>query len=329
MFEDIGDSLRLAFREALGDLFAFIPRLVGAIVLLLVGWFLGKLIGRLVTAALRAVRFNEVADKAEIDEFLRNAGVRMDPAAVVGAMARWFIYLIFFLTAFDALGLTQVSAVIDDIIAFLPKVIVAIVILLVGALAGTLLARVVTGALRSAGMENPGLFANIARFAVIAFAVIAALDMLEIAPTIINGLWTALLFGAAGTLALAFGLGGREVAHSVAMGRLLRTELEPGTEVQFDAYRGTVRAVGSLFTTVETDQGVVKVPNAELGNQRVQMTSEAYAQQVQKREEMKERGRQAAEEARRQARTGGASGEFMLRVAPSRGAGPGDRRPAG
>ena len=131
----------------MSDFFEFIPKLIGAVILILVGWFLGKLIGRLVTTALRAIRFNEVADKAEIDEFLRNAGVKMDPAAVVGSIARWFIYLVFFLAAFNALGLPQVSAVIDDVLTFLPKVVVALVVLLVGALAGKLLSGGVLGAL--------------------------------------------------------------------------------------------------------------------------------------------------------------------------------------
>src|SRR5215213_4899049 len=209
MFDDFGDSLQVAFRDALSDFFTFIPRLLGAIVLLLLGWFLGKLVGGLVTKALRAVRFNEVADKAEIDDFLRNAGVRMDPSSVVGAIARWFIYFVFFLAAFNAIGLPQISAVIDDVLAFLPKVVVALIILLVGALAGTLLAGVVRGSLRSMGVSNADLFATVARFAVIAFAAIAALDMLEIAPTVVNTLWQGLIFGVVGTLVLAFGLGGR------------------------------------------------------------------------------------------------------------------------
>ncbi len=104
MFQDFSDSLQVAFRDALSDFFAFIPKLFGALILLLVGWFLGKLVGGLVTKGLRAIKFNQIADKAEIDEFLRNAGIKMDPAAVVGALVRWFIYLVFFLAAFNALG---------------------------------------------------------------------------------------------------------------------------------------------------------------------------------------------------------------------------------
>jgi hypothetical protein len=293
MFDDIGDSLQLALRDALSDFFTFIPNLIGAIILLLVGWFLGKLIGGLVAKALQAVGFNRIADKAEIDEFLRNAGVRMDAASVVGAIARWFIYLVFFLAAFNALGLPQVSAVIDDVLTFLPKVVVAIIVLLVGALAGTLLAGVVRGALRSAGIGQADLFGTIARFAVIAFAAIAALDMLEIAPTIVATLWQGLIFGVVGILVLAFGLGGRQAASDLTLGRLLRAELEPGVEVQAGAYRGTVRTIGSLFTTLETDEGVIKVPNTEMTSQPVQLSQQAFQQQVQQREAMKAQAKQA------------------------------------
>ena len=296
MFQDIGDSLQVAFRDALSDFFAFIPKLFGAVILLLVGWFLGKLVGGLVTKALRAVKFNEVADKAEIDEFLKNAGVKMDPSAVVGAIVRWFIYLVFFLAAFDALGLSQVSAVIDDVLAFLPKVVVALVVLLVGALAGNLLAGVVRGALRSAGIGQADLFGTVARFAVIAFAAIAALDMLEIAPTVVSTLWQGLIFGLVGTLVLAFGLGGRQAASDLWLGRLLRAELEPGTRITAGAHEGTVRSIGSVFTTLETDQGVVKIPNTELTGQPVQMSQQAFQQQVQKRDQAKEKARQALDE---------------------------------
>ena len=297
MFEDFGTSLRVAFQQALSDLFAFVPRLFGAIILLLVGWFLGKLVGKLITSALRAVRFNEVADKAEIDTFLQNAGVRADPSAVVGALARWFIYLIFLISAFNALGLTQVSAVMDDVLTFIPKVIVALVIVLVGALAGTLLAGVVRGSLRSMGVGSADLFGTIARFAVIAFATVAALDMLSIAPNVINILWTGLVVLLVGTLVLAFGLGGRQAASDLTLGRMLRTELEPGTEIQTGTLSGRVRAIGSLFTTLETATGVVKVPNSALTAQNVQMTQEQYQQQVDKRNHLREQAKQAVQQA--------------------------------
>lgn len=129
----------------------------------------------------------------------------------------------------------------------------------------------------------------------IAFAAIAALDMLEIAPTIVNTLWQGLIFGVVGILVLAFGLGGREAARDLTLGRLLRAELEPGVEVSAGQHQGTIRTIGTLFTTLETQQGVIKVPNTELTSQPVQMSQQAFQQQVQKRQEMKEKAKQAAQ----------------------------------
>jgi small-conductance mechanosensitive channel len=245
-------------------------------------------LGAIVTKVLRAVRFNEVADRAEIDTFIEKAGVKSGPSAVVGGIVRWAVYLVFFLAAFTALGLPQVSVLINSLIAYLPKVAVAVIVLLVGALAGKVMAGIVRGTLGSMGMGNPDLFANVARFAIIAFAVIAALDILEIAPTVVSALWIAFLALIVGSVALAFGLGGREAASHLMLGRMLRAEVEPGVEVTAGDYRGKLVTIGSLFTTIETQEGIVKVPNSQLTGQAVQMDQGQYQWQVQKREELKQ-----------------------------------------
>jgi hypothetical protein len=131
-----------------------------------------------------------------------------------------------------------VSALINGFVAYLPKVALAVIVLLVGALIGKVVAGIVRGTVGSMGMGNPGLFANVARFAVIVFAVIAALDILEIAPTVVSALWIAFLALIVGSVALAFGLGGREVASHLMLGRMLRAEIEPGVEVMAGSHRG-------------------------------------------------------------------------------------------
>jgi small-conductance mechanosensitive channel len=177
---------------------------------------------------------------------------------------------------------------INSLIAYLPKVAVAVIVLLVGALVGKVMAGIIRGTLGSMGMGNPELFANVARFAIITFAVIAALDILDIAPTVVNALWIAFLALIVGSVALAFGLGGREAASHLMLGRMLRAEVEPGVEVTAGAYQGKLISIGSLFTTLETPQGIVKVPNSQLTGQAVQMDQGQYQWQVQQREELKQ-----------------------------------------
>ena len=210
-----GDAIFVALTGALNDLLLFVPRLLGALAILLVGWLLAKVVAALVAKGLRAVRFNQVADRAEIDQFLDRAGVRLDPASVVGKLAYWFLLLIFVGAAFNAFGLTQVTALINQVIAYLPNVVVALVVLLVGALLAQLAANLVRGASGTARVGDPGLLAGLARAAVLGFAVLIALNQLQIGAAIVNTLFMALVGAIALAAALAFGLGGRDVAGRI------------------------------------------------------------------------------------------------------------------
>jgi hypothetical protein len=202
-----------ALAGALAMFLAFIPKLLGALVILLVGWLIARVVYSLVVRGLRLVHFNQIADRAEIDQFLARAGVRMDPAMVVAKLAYWFLLLIFIGAAFNAFGLPQVTDMINRILAFIPNVVVAVVVLLLGALAANFVGNLVRGASGTAHLGDPNLIATLARAAVLVFAALIALDQLNIAPAIINTLWMAMLGMLALASALAFGLGGRDVAR--------------------------------------------------------------------------------------------------------------------
>lgn len=271
---DIGQALMLGVTNAVTVFFTYLPRFLGAIIILLIGLFVGRLVARLVTQVLRALRFDQIADRAEIDEFLANAGVRTDAAAVVGELAKWFIYLIFFQVAASTLGFPQLTEILNQLIAFIPRVVVAIVILLLGALVANLLAGLVRGSLGTAQVGNANLLANIARYGVLAFAVVAALSQLEIAPAIVNTLWTALIGSVALAAALAFGLGARDAAGSIATSQLIKSDIQPGMQIGLEGRTGTVEQIGALYTTIRTGDGQYKVPNAELARSMVMVGDE-------------------------------------------------------
>ena len=272
MITDAGDALLLAFSDALRTFFAFLPRLLGAVVVLVIGLFVGRAVAALVTRLLRMVGFDRIADRAEIDDFLRNAGVRMDPAAVMGELAKWFVYLIFFQVAASTLGVPELTAILNQIVGYIPRIVVALAILLVGALAANFLAGLVRGSLVSARVGNASLLASIVRWGVVAFATVAALSQLQIAPEIVNTLWTALIGGLGLGLALAFGLGAREAAANVATGQMIKGDIQPGMQIGMDGAQGTVEQVGALYTTVRTGSGQVKIPNAELARTTIQVS---------------------------------------------------------
>lgn len=210
--QDWGDSLRASLTNALSIFFAAIPRLIAFLVILLVGWFIANLIARGVAALLRAVNFNDVSERSGFARFVNNMGVQTDSTNLLANVVKWFVRLIVLVVAFDALGLPAVSDVLRQLLLWLPNLVVALVVLVLGGLAATALANLVRGATAQAGFNNPDLIGTIARVAVWAFAIVIAVNQLGIATAVVN----TLLIGVIGALALAFGLafglGGRDAA---------------------------------------------------------------------------------------------------------------------
>ena len=215
-----GQAIFTALANALNLLLEFIPKLVGFLVILLVGWIIATLVSKGVTFLLRKVGFDRLGQRIGLQRFEQNMGVHMDAAGILGAVVYWFLFLIFLIPAADALGIPTVSNILNELVAYIPNVFVAILVLFLGALAATVVADLVRGATASARMGNPNLYANIARIAIIGFAVIVALEQLKIAPDIMNILFTAVVGAAALAFGLAFGLGGRDTARRL----LERTE---------------------------------------------------------------------------------------------------------
>src|SRR5436190_13766018 len=163
---DFGQAVMGSLALSLAMVMGFIPKLLGALLILLAGWLVARLAYSLVVRGLRLVHFNQVADRAEIDQFLANAGVRADPAQVVATLAYWFLLLIFVGAAFNAFGLPQVTDMVNRILAFIPNVVVAVVVLFLGALAANFAGNVVRGAGGTARLGDPDLLATFARIAV-------------------------------------------------------------------------------------------------------------------------------------------------------------------
>src|SRR5438067_450496 len=213
MIQDWGTAIYNALANALNMILTFIPKLIGFLVILIVGLIIAALVERAVTFLLREVGFDNMAARIGLTRFEQRMGVRMDTAGILGKIVYWFIVLIFLVPAADALGVPAVSNVLNELVAYIPNVFVAILVLFLGALAATVVADLVRGAVASANIGNPNIFAGIARWAVIGFAALVALEQLKITPDLINELFGAVVLALAIAFGLAFGLGGQEAAR--------------------------------------------------------------------------------------------------------------------
>jgi hypothetical protein len=209
---DWGTAIVTSVAAAVAMFMEAIPKVVGFLVILLIGWLIAAALARVVSTILRTVRFNDLAQRAGLSGFVAQMGLRTDAAGFVALTAEWFVRLIVLVSAFDALGLPAVSQVLQQLLLWLPNLVVAIIALVIGGLAANALGRLVRGATAESGLGNPDLLASLARIAVWAFAIVVAMNQIGIATTLVNMLFMAIVGGIALALGLAFGLGGRETA---------------------------------------------------------------------------------------------------------------------
>jgi hypothetical protein len=191
---------------------AFLPELIGAIVIFVVGWIIARLVKLATEKLLNLVRFNKATEKTGVNKFLKKGEIVKAPSEIVGTLVYWFIMILVLIASLDALGLPIVSDMLNSIFLYIPNVVAAIIVLVLGFLMGSLLAAVVRTAASNAGLKNAEGLGKIALYAIVVFAASIALIQLGIGEEIVVSAF-GLVFGAAAlALALAFGLGGRDVA---------------------------------------------------------------------------------------------------------------------
>ncbi|HET9588757.1 MAG TPA: hypothetical protein VFO91_08200 [Anaerolineales bacterium] len=230
-----GEAIVASLTAALSLFLSAIPRIVGFLVILIIGWFISGLLASAVAALLRAIRFNDLAQRSGFSGFVQNMGLRTDASGLLADIAKWFVRLIVLVVAFDALGLPAVSAVLQQFLLWIPNLVVAVIVLVIAGLAANALGNLVRGSTAQAGLGNPDLLATIARVAVWGFGIVVAVNQLGIAQTLINTLFMGFIGALALAAGLAFGLGGRETAAQIVQnwyrqGREARPRLERAAE---------------------------------------------------------------------------------------------------
>lgn len=209
------DAMFTSLAAAMALLFSAIPKIIGFALIVIAGWFIASLIERGLAAILRSIRFNHLAERAGLTDFVQKMGMSTDPSGMVGLVVKWFVRLIALVVAFDALGLPAVSEVLRQLLLWLPNVVVALVVLVIGGLAARALSNVVRGAASEAGLSNTNFLSKAAAVVVWAFAIVVAVNQLGIATELVNTLFMAVVGAIALGLGLAFGLGGRETAGEI------------------------------------------------------------------------------------------------------------------
>lgn len=190
----------------------FLPKLAIAAVVLIAGWLLAKLAMFAVVKALRAVNFSVLTDRSGMDRFLRQGGMERDTTDIFGVLVYWLVILAALIVAFNGLGLTYATDLLGQVALFVPKIIVALLVLAFGAYFASFIGATVTAYCRNVGIRDGDLLGKLAQYAIVAFVVLIALEQVNVGGDIIRQSFLIVLAGIVFALALAFGLGGREWA---------------------------------------------------------------------------------------------------------------------
>src|SRR5215212_6445152 len=231
-----GDAVFLSLSNALNAFLTAIPLVIGALIIIIIGWLIASAVARLVTELLRRAGADRVFAEHGGSVYGERAK-SIKPSRVAGDLVKWLIRLVFLVAAANVLGMPQVSQLLNDVLLWIPNLIVAAVILLVA----PLLARFVRSAIEvgagQMGFTNAPLLGRIAEVAIIAFAVVVAINQIGIAANLVNTLFIGIVGALALAFGLAFGLGGRDVAaqltqrwYSASQQTAARVRAEVGSE---------------------------------------------------------------------------------------------------
>ena len=212
--QDWGDAIFVALTNALNTFLTAIPLVIGALVILIIGWIIASLVARGVRALLERAGADRVFAERGGDVY-GSRSKQIKPSVVTSEIVKWIIRFVFLVAAANALGMPQVSALLNQVLLWIPNLLVAAVILLVAPIIARFLRGLIEVGAGNMGFTNAPLLGRIAEVAVVAFAVLIAVDQLGIAADLLNILFTGVVAALALAFGLAFGLGGRDVAAEV------------------------------------------------------------------------------------------------------------------
>jgi hypothetical protein len=266
-------AVQTSFQQAVDQVITYGPKLVVAVVVVVVGYLVARLIAQVVVKVSEKLGLQVAAERSGLAQSMRHMNIARNVPALLGTIGFWLLMCVVFMAAFQILGLTAVSTAMSAVALYIPKLIVATVIVVVGLFAASFLRGVIATSTDRLGISYAEHLANASYYTLAILTFILAFQQLDIKFDLLNYAILIVLGGLALGFGLALGLGGRDVMAGILAGYYLRQRLTAGDEVDVAGMQGTVREVGPVATIIETDEhGLLNrhsVPNTKMLNEAV------------------------------------------------------------
>lgn len=262
MFETLLERLTKAFTDFLDSVVAWTPRIAVALVLLIVAIIAAKIAERITRTLVRRLKFDAVLGKVGLDQVLQRMGIRASLDRVIPRIVYFLLLILFARTASDALGLGAISAAMGAFFAYLPNLIAAVLILVVGSAAAQFVGRAVSGAAQNAGIEFADSLGSLVSGLVLFVLGIMAIGQLQLDTEIVRLVSTCVLAGFALAFGLSFGLGTKDITRNILAGFYARKVFKVGEEIEVRGERGTLRSITPTQVLFEQEGQVIAVSNS-------------------------------------------------------------------
>lgn len=264
IYSSVVETFRVSMNHAFGQIGAFLPNLVSAVLILAFGWLVAWIAARITRQVLRSLHFDGFGERHGLSRTLNDVGLTAQPSTLVGGVVYWLVLLIAMLPAVEALRLVYFTRLIAAALSYLPEVIAAAVILLVGLSVARILSTALVRAARSASLEYANALGLISRYFLSLIVIVITLAQLGVQTAILTIIFAVILISAGVATAMALGLGSRAVVANLLAGAFVREHFPQGREIEVQGVRGRVVAVHSVGTVLENEGGIVTVPNTVL-----------------------------------------------------------------
>jgi len=263
------DTLTQAYNQVV----LLAPRVGAMLVVLVVGYIVARLAGKAIGKLSEKVGLQAAAERSGLAESMQHMGIQRNVPAIVGALIFWLLMCVFVMAGFNILGLEKLSVAMQKLVDYIPNVLVATVVVVIGLLVASFLRGVVATSADRIGITYAGQLAAACYYVLALLTFIAAFNQLGINFGLLDNLILITVAGLALGFGLSFGLGGRDVMAGILAGYYLRQRLQAGDHVKVAGMEGTVREVGPVATIVETEEGGLvnrhSVPNTKMLNEAV------------------------------------------------------------
>ena len=257
------EGLTEAVTSSLSQIIAFIPTILLAILLLGLGYLLAKVVSIATIRFLQLVGFDKLINRTAVQTLLERSGTKQKISELLGMIGFWIIFLVFLIKASDTLGLSMVSDALTGLANYIPKIGIAVLVLIIGLIAANFVRELITMTCSSAGITHGTMVAQAVYVAVVLLIVVTAIDVLGIDTQLLNNTIVILLAGLIGGAALSFGLGSRNAVANLIAAHYLSPVVRVGMTVKVGATKGTVVAVTPISVVVETIEGRVIIPASQ------------------------------------------------------------------